>query len=175
MSGAVITGAFVLSAVGAFYLLNDRFEEYGRIFLRVGVAAGFVCSILQVFPTGDLHGRYLAKHQPITTAAMEGLFRTEKGAPMVLMGQPDVEHQRIDNPLVVNKVLSYLIYGTTRAQVQGLDAFPHEDWPTNIPLLYFSYHIMAGLGTIFVAVMTLSVLAVRGGRIFRMRWLLWIF
>jgi len=85
MSGAVITGAFVMSGVGAFYLLNHRFEEYGRIFLKVGVAAGLVCSILQVFPTGDLHGRYLAKHQPITTAAMEGLFRTEKGAPMVLM------------------------------------------------------------------------------------------
>ena len=157
MSGAVITGAFVMSGLGAFYLLNDRFEEYGRIFLRVGVAAGFVCSILQVFPTGDLHGRYLAKHQPITTAAMEGLFRTEKGAPMVLMGQPDVEHQRIDNPLVVNKVLSFLVYGTTEAQVQGLNAFPREDWPTNIPLLYFSYHIMVGLGTIFILVMSLAI------------------
>jgi cytochrome d ubiquinol oxidase subunit I len=173
MSGAVITGAFVMSAVGAFYLLNQRFEEYGRIFLRVGVVAGFICSVLQVFPTGDLHGRYLAKHQPITTAAMEGLFRTEKGAPMVLMGQPDVEHQRIDNPLVVNKVLSYLIYGTTEAQVQGLNAFPREDWPTNIPLLYFSYHIMAGLGTIFIAVMSLAIFLLWRKRLFETRWLLW--
>src|SRR3954467_7342377 len=64
MSGAVITGAFVMAAVGAFYLLNDRSQEYARIFLRVGVIAGFVCSVAQVFPTGDLHGRYLAKHQP---------------------------------------------------------------------------------------------------------------
>jgi len=174
MSGAVITGAFVMSAVGAFYLLNRRLEEYGRIFLRVGVAAGFICSVLQVFPTGDLHGRYLAKHQPITTAAMEGLFRTEKGAPMVLMGQPDVEHQRIDNPLVVNKVLSFLVYGTTEAQVQGLNAFPHEDWPTNIPLLYFSYHIMAGLGTMFIAVMTLAIFFLWRKELFEMRWLLWI-
>ena len=126
MSGAVITGAFVMAAVGAFYLLNNRFPEYGRVFLRLGATAGFACSLLQVFPTGDLHGRYLARHQPVTTAAMEGLFRTEKGAPMVLMGQPDVEQQRIDNPLVVNKVLSYLIYGTTRAQVHGLDEFPRE-------------------------------------------------
>ena len=173
MSGAVITGAFVMSGVGAFYLLNDRFEEYGRIFLRVGVAAGFVCSILQVFPTGDLHGRYLAKHQPITTAAMEGLFRTEKGAPLVLMGQPDVEHQRIDNPLVVNKVLSFLVYGTTEAQVQGLNAFPREDWPTNIPLLYFSYHIMVGLGTIFIAVMSLAIFLLWRKTLFEARWLLW--
>ena len=174
MSGAVITGAFVMSAVGAFYLLNQRFEEYGRIFLRVGVIAGFICSVLQVFPTGDLHGRYLAKHQPITTAAMEGLFRTEKGAPMVLMGQPDVERQRIDNPLVVNKVLSFLIYGTTEAQVEGLNAFPKEDWPTNIPLLYFSYHIMAGLGTIFMSVMTLALLSLWRKTLFQMRWLLWL-
>jgi len=174
MSGAVITGAFVMSAVGAFYLLNRRFEEFGGIFLRVGVTAGFICSVLQVFPTGDLHGRYLAKHQPITTAAMEGLFRTEKGAPMVLMGQPDVERQRIDNPLVVNKVLSFLIYGTTEAQVKGLNEFPREDWPTNIPLLYFSYHIMAGLGTIFIAVMSLAILQLWRGKLFETRWLLWV-
>jgi len=174
MSGAVITGAFVMSAVGAFYLLNRRFEEFGGIFLRVGVTAGFICSVLQVFPTGDLHGRYLAKHQPITTAAMEGLFRTEKGAPMVLMGQPDVERQRIDNPLVVNKVLSFLIYGTTEAQVKGLNEFPREDWPTNIPLLYFSYHIMAGLGTIFIAVMSLAILQLWRGKLFESRWLLWV-
>jgi cytochrome bd ubiquinol oxidase subunit I len=174
MSGAVITGAFVMSAVGAFYLLNRRFEEFGGIFLRVGVTAGFICSVLQVFPTGDLHGRYLAKHQPVTTAAMEGLFRTEKGAPMVLMGQPDVEHQRIDNPLVVNKVLSFLVYGTTEAQVKGLNEFPREDWPTNIPLLYFSYHIMAGLGTIFIAVMSLAILQLWRGKLFETRWLLWV-
>jgi len=175
MSGAVITGSFVMAAVGAFYLLNDRSQEYGRIFLRVGVIAGFVCSVAQVFPTGDLHGRYVAKHQPITTAAMEGLFQTQKGAPMVLMGQPDVERQRIDNPLVVNKVLSFLIYGTTEAQVKGLNEFPRDDWPSNIPLLYFSYHIMAGLGTIFIAVMTLALLLLLWrGKLFETRWLLWV-
>jgi cytochrome d ubiquinol oxidase subunit I len=174
MSGAVITGSFVMAAVGAFYLLNDRSQEYGRIFLRVGVIAGFVCSVAQVFPTGDLHGRYLAKHQPVTTAAMEGLFQTQKGAPMVLMGQPDVERQRIDNPLVVNKVLSFLIYGTTEAEVKGLNEYSREDWPTNIPLLYFSYHIMAGLGTIFIAVMTLALLLLWRGKLFETRWLLWV-
>jgi len=174
MSGAVITGSFVMAAIGAFYLLNERSQEYGRIFLRVGVIAGFIFSALQIFPTGDLHGRYVAKHQPITTAAMEGLFRTEQGAPIVLLGQPDVEHQRIDNPIAVNKVLSFLIYGTTEAQVQGLNAFPKEDWPTNIPLLFFSYHIMAGLGTIFIAVMTLGVLFLWRNRLFTTRWLLWV-
>ena len=174
MSGAVITGAFVMAAVGAFYLLNRRFEEHGRIFLRVGVTAGFIFSVLQVFPTGDLHGKYLAKHQPVTTAAMEGLFRTEKGAPMVILGQPDIEHNRIDNPLVVNKVLSFLIYGTSEAEVRGLSEFPREDWPTNIPLLYFSYHIMAGLGTIFIAVMAIAAVLMWRNRLFTTRWALWV-
>ena len=174
MSGAVITGAFVMAAVGAYYLIEKQHEEFGRAFLRVGVIAGFIFCMLQIFPTGDLHGRYLAKHQPAAMAGMEGLFKTEKGAPLAIMGQPDVEHERIDNPLVVNKVLSFLIYGTTSATVPGLNEFPKDQWPTNIPLLYFSYHIMAGLGTIFVAVMGLAILQLWRGKLFQTTWLLWI-
>jgi cytochrome d ubiquinol oxidase subunit I len=174
MSGAVVTASFVMAAAGAFYLLMRKHEEYGRMFVRTGVIAGIAASLLQVFPTGDLHGKYMAKHQPATTAAMEGLFKTESGAPMVILGQPDVERRRIDNPLVVNKALSFLIYGTTRAEVRGLDQFPQSEWPTNIPLLFFSYHVMAGLGTMFIAVMGLSALLLLRRRLFRARWMLWI-
>jgi len=174
MSGAVITGAFVMCAVGAYYLLEGIFVEQGRIFLRVGVTAGVIFCILQIFPTGDLHGKYMARHQSVTTAAMEGLFKSETGAPIVLLGQPDEEHERIDNPLVVNKVLSFLIYGTTTAEVKGLNEYPKQDWPTNIPLLYYSYHIMAGLGTIFVAVMVVSAFLLWRRRLFTSRWMLWI-
>jgi len=174
MSGAVITAAFVMSAVGAYYLLEGIFIEQGRIFLRVGVIAGVIFSILQIFPTGDLHGRYMAQHQPVTTAAMEGLFKTETGAPIVILGQPDEEHRRIDNPLAVNKVLSFLIYGHTSAEVKGLNEFPKDVWPTNIPLLYYSYHIMAGLGTIFVAVMVIAVFLLWRKKLFASRWMLWI-
>ncbi|HLW51546.1 MAG TPA: cytochrome ubiquinol oxidase subunit I [Candidatus Angelobacter sp.] len=174
MSGAAITGAFVMSAVGAFYLLERKFAEHGRLFLRVGVIAGLIFSVIQIFPTGDLHGKYMARQQPVTTAAMEGLFKTEGGAPIVILGQPDEEHERIDNPLIVNKVLSFLIYGTTTAEVRGLNEFPKGDWPTNIPLLYYSYHIMAGLGTIFVAVTVVAVFLLWRKRLYRTRWMLWI-
>jgi cytochrome d ubiquinol oxidase subunit I len=105
---------------------------------------------------------------------MEGLFKTEAGAPIVLLGQPDAESQRIDNPLVANRVLSFLIYGTTTAQVKGLSEFPKADWPTNIPLLYYSYHIMAGLGTIFVVVMAASAFLLSRGALYTTRWMLWI-
>jgi cytochrome bd ubiquinol oxidase subunit I len=174
MSGAVITGAFVMSGVGAYYLLENKFVEYARTFLRLGVVAGIVVCILQIFPTGDLQGKYMARHQPVTTAAMEGLFRSETGAPLVILGQPDEESGRIDNPLVVNKVLSFLTYGTTTAEVKGLNEFPRDQWPTNIPLLYFSYHIMAGLGTVFVAVMAAAAFLLWRGRLFQSRWILWI-
>jgi cytochrome d ubiquinol oxidase subunit I len=174
MSGAVVTGALVMCGVGAYYLLEEKFVEDGRIFLRVGVIAGLIACVLQVFPTGDMQGRFVAKHQPVTTAAMEGLFKTEAGAPLVILGQPDEQHQTIDNPLVVNRILSLLIYGTTAAEVRGLNEFPRDEWPTNIPLLYYSYHIMAGLGTIFVAVMIVAALLLWSKRLHRTRWMLWI-
>ncbi len=173
VSGAVITGSFVMSSVGAFYLLENRFPDHGKIFVRVGVIAGSISCVTQIFPTGDLHGRYMAKHQPAAVAAMEGLFTSQKGAPIVLMGQPDEEKQTIDNPLAVNDVLSFLIYGTTRAEVEGLDKIPRDQWPSPLPLLFYAYHIMAGLGTYFVLLMLAAVFLLWRGKLFETRWALW--
>jgi cytochrome d ubiquinol oxidase subunit I len=173
MCAAVITASFVMSAVGALYLLQGREGPYGRIFLRLGVIAGIISCILQVFPTGDLHGKYMAKNQPTAIAAMEGLFHSEKGAGMILMGQPNYESETIDNPLVVNKVLSFLIYGTTAAEVEGLDHFPRDQWPSTLPLLFYSYHIMVGLGTWFGALMGLAAFLLWRGKLYSARWILW--
>lgn len=173
MTGATVTGAFVMSAVGAFYLLEGRNQAFGRIFLKVGVVAGVIASILIIFPTGDLHGKYVARNQPAAIAAMEGLFKSTTGAPIVLVGQPNEETGEIDNPLVVNNVLSYLIYGTTKAEVQGLDRFPRDQWPTALPLLYYAYHIMAGLGTWFVLLMVVSAFLLWRGRLYHTRGCLW--
>jgi cytochrome d ubiquinol oxidase subunit I len=173
MSGAVITGSFVMSAIGAFYVLENRFSEQGKIFLRVGVVVGLISCVSQIFPTGDLHGRYMAKHQPAAVAAMEGLFNTQRGAGIVLIGQPNEENQTIDNPLVVNNVLSFLIYGTTEAEVKGLDQIPRDQWPSPLPLLFYSYHIMAGLGTYFVLLMVIAGFLLWRGTLFTSRWALW--
>ena len=173
MTGAVITGSFVMAAVGAFYMLEGRNQEFGRIFLKVGTITGLIASILIIFPTGDLHGKYVAHHQPAAMAAMEGVFKSESGAGLVLMGQPNEETGEIDNPLVVNNVLSYLIYGTTKAEVIGLDRFPRDEWPTALPLLFYAYHIMAGLGTWFVTIMILSAFLLWRGRLFTTRSVLW--
>jgi cytochrome d ubiquinol oxidase subunit I len=173
MTGAVVTGSFVMAAAGAFYLLEGRREEYGRIFLKVGVIAGVIASIVVIFPTGDLHGKYVARSQPTAVAAMEGLFKSETGAPVVLMGQPNEVTQEIDNPIVVNDALSFLIYGTTKAEVKGLAQFPQDQRPTALPLLFYAYHIMAGLGTWFVLLMVVAAFLLWRGKIYSTRWALW--
>ncbi|HVJ09429.1 MAG TPA: cytochrome ubiquinol oxidase subunit I [Acidisarcina sp.] len=173
MCGAVVTAAFVMTAVGAFYMLEKQFQEYGRIFLKTGVIAGAIACTAMIFPTGDLHGKYVAHHQPVSMAAMEGLFHSAKGADVVLVGQPDYASGKVDNPIVVNNLLSFLIYGTTKAEVQGLDHFPQDQWPTTLPLLFYAYHIMAGLGTYFVAVMLLAAFLLWRGKLYTTRWIQW--
>jgi cytochrome d ubiquinol oxidase subunit I len=81
--------AFVMAAVGAFYLLQKRDEDYGRIFLKLGVIAGLISCVLQIFPTGDLHGKYVAKHQPAAIAGHGRPLPLRKGRAMVLIGQPN--------------------------------------------------------------------------------------
>jgi cytochrome bd ubiquinol oxidase subunit I len=174
MTGAVVTASFVMAAVGAFYLLDGKREGYGRIFTRVGVISGVISCILIIFPTGDLHGKYVARNQPAAIAAMEGLFHTETGAGIVLMGQPNEDTQLIDNPIVVNNVLSFLIYGTTKAEVTGLDRIPRDQWPSALPLLFYAYHIMAGLGTYFVALMMVAAFLLWRKKLYTSRWILWL-
>ena len=174
MSGAVITGSFVMASVGAFYLLWGQFREHGRIFVRVGVLSGAIFSILQLFPTGDGQGRMIAQNQPATLAAMEALFEGGPGAPLIIMGQPNVPERKIDNPVVFPKMLSFLTYRAWEAEVRGLNAFPPDTWPDNLPLLYYSYHILVGLGTVFIAVMLVAVLLLWRGKLFDANWMLWI-
>ena len=174
MSGAVITGTFVMSAVGAFYLLEKKHVEQGRIFVRVGVITGLIFSLLQLFPTGDESGRMVARHQPVTLAAMEALWNTQPGAPLVILGQPNPVEQKIDNPIIVPQMLSFLTWRHWTAEVKGLNSFPQEDWPPNVPLVYYSYHIMVGLGTIFIAVTALASVLLWRGTLYDARWMLWV-
>ena len=174
MIASVVTASFVMAGLGAFYLLMKQHEPYGRLFVQVGVVAGLAATLLMVFPTGDGQGRLVAQHQPATLAAMEGLFETAEGAPLALIGQPDMERLRLDNPILIPDVLSFLTYRRWKAEVQGLDQFPRDAWPENIPLLYYCYHIMVGLGTIFIAVMGLAGLFLWRRRLYGNRFVLWI-
>jgi len=174
MGGAVVTGSFAVAALGAFYVLSKKQVEYGKMFLKAGVIAGCISSIWMLFPSGDLQGRMVAKYQPVTLAAMEGLFETKKGAPLVLIGQPDMEKKRLDNAIHIPNALSFITYQRWDAEVKGLDQFPEDQHPTNIPLLYYSFHIMVGLGTIFIALMVISAIWLWRGWLFNANWLLWM-
>jgi cytochrome d ubiquinol oxidase subunit I len=174
MSGAAVTGAFFVAAVGAFYVLSRRQEQYGRLFLAVGVIVGVLASVFQIFPSGDRQGRLVADYQPVTLAAMEGLFHTEAGAGIILIGQPNMAEEKLDNPIYVPKALSFLTYRRWEARVTGLTDFPQTIWPDNIPLLYYSYHIMVGLGTIFTVIMIAAAFLLWRRKLAESRKMLWI-
>src|SRR5487761_2084414 len=142
MIATVVTAGFAMASLGAYYLLASKHTAYGKTFLRVGVVAGTIALTLLLFPTGDEQGKMVLENQPATLAAMEGLFDTAQGAPLAILGQPDMDKMKLDNPLEIPAALSFLTYKSWGAQVKGLRDFPRDSWPDNIPLLYFAYHIM---------------------------------
>jgi cytochrome bd ubiquinol oxidase subunit I len=103
---------------------------------------------------------------------VEGRFRSGERAPITIIGQPNVRERTLDNPIAVPGMLSFLAYGHFYSDVRGLDEFPEKDWPDNIALLYYAFHIMAGLGTILVTIMLLANLLAWTGRLERSRGML---
>ena len=172
--GAVVTGAFAMTGLGAYYLLARQHEHFGRMFVRVGLIAAVIGSVWMLFPTGHLASEQVAEKKPVALAAMEGQFGTEQPAGLVIVGQPDMERERIDNPIVIPRALSFLVYQNWGAEVKGLEAYPQVNWPDNIPLLYYSYHVMVGLGTIFIAITVVAAFLLWRRKLFESRWMLWI-
>ncbi len=174
MGGAVLTGSFAMAGLGAYYLLVKQHLDYGRLFVTLGVMVGLIASGSQLFPSGDLEGEQVTTYQPAKLAAMEGLFHTQRGAGIVIIGQPDPAQGTLDNAIIVPDGLSFLTYRRWLAQVRGLDAFPPDRRPDSIALVYYSYHIMVGLGTFFIAIMALAAFLLWRRRLFQSRWMLWI-
>lgn len=184
MMGAATTGSFVMAAIGAYYLLVGGSEkatpearshaEFGKVFVRTGVMVGLPAAALLAFPTGDFQAANVARHKPAAFASMEGLFETHDGAPLVIIGQPDMEKRRLDNPIEVPQILSILTWRRWGAEVKGLDAFPESEWPDNVPLHYYAYHIMVGLGTLFMGAMLLAAWLLWKQKLYDSRAMLWV-
>jgi cytochrome d ubiquinol oxidase subunit I len=174
MMAAVVTGSFVMAAVGAFYLLRGTDAPVVRRFLGLGVTAGLLASLIVAFPTGDHQAKLVARHQPAALAGMEGRFESGPYARITLIGQPDVAKRRIDNPLQVPGMLSFLAFGAFHSDVPGLAAYPPDTWPDNIELLYYAFHVMVGLGTIFIGIMALAALMLVRGKLAGNRPMLWL-
>jgi cytochrome bd ubiquinol oxidase subunit I len=156
MMASVVTASFVVCSVSALWVLRARHLPHARKALKLGLAAGLVSCVLVAFPTGDTQAKLVARYQPVALAAMEGRFESGPQAEISVIGQPNIPEKRLDNPIRIPGALSFLAYGTFHSDVKGLDAFPKEEWPTNIEVLYYAFHVMAGLGTMFIGLMGLG-------------------
>jgi cytochrome d ubiquinol oxidase subunit I len=173
-AASIVTSSFVVAAIGAFYILNNKHHEFGNLFIKTGVIFGLISSILVAFPTGDLAAKNVVKHQPVTFAAMEGIFETEDGgSEIILIGQPNTLEKKLDNKIAVPNILSFLTYQKWEAEIKGLNEFNENDYPTNIPGLYYAYHIMVGLGTIFIGLMLVAAIQLFRKKLFKSKWILW--
>ena len=171
---ALVTGSFVVAAMGAFYTLRWRHPVQARLYLRAGTAVGLIASVLVAVPTGDQQAKMVGNHQPVTLAAMEGRFVGGPMAGVAVIGQPNVAARRLDNPIEVPGALSFLAYGTFKSYVHGLQEYPETTWPDNIELLYYSFHLMITLGTLFILLMAYAGLQNWRGRLESSTGLLWV-
>jgi cytochrome d ubiquinol oxidase subunit I len=172
MTAAVCAGGFIVAGVGAYYLLANRDLAFGRAFVRDGVLVALVSSALVIFPTGDRNGANVTEYQPVKLAAMEGLFESAHGAPLAIIGMPDLSRRTLIDPIFVPDLLSFLAYGNARANVAGLSSYATELWPP-VELTYYAYHVMVGLGTIFIAVAALAAFLLWRKRLFETPFVLW--
>jgi cytochrome bd ubiquinol oxidase subunit I len=173
-TAAVVTGSFVVAAVGALYALRGVHRQQAQLYLRAGTLAGLAASLLAAFPTGDQQAKMVGSHQPVTLAAMEGKFVGGDMAGVTVIGQPNVKLRRLDNPIQIPGALSFLAYGTFQSYVHGLEEYPEGDWPDNIELLYYAFHLMITLGTLFIFIMLWANLQRFRGRLESSTWLLWV-
>jgi cytochrome d ubiquinol oxidase subunit I len=173
-AAAVVTGSFVIAAVGAFYALRGEHRQQATIYLRAGTAVGLLASLFVAFPTGDQQAKLVGQYQPVTLAAMEGRFRGAADADIAMIGQPNVAEERLENPITLPGGLSFLAYGSFTSYVRGLNEFPRDTWPDNIELLYYAFHLMITLGTSFIAIMGWALWARWRGHLETSRPLLWV-
>lgn len=143
---AYLTTALVVGAVGAWHLLRDRGNASARLMFSMALWMATVVAPIQIF-AGDQHGLNTLEHQPAKIAAMEGHFttNTDGGMPLTLFGLPDMQAGEMRHAIEIPHLGSLILTHSLDGQVQGLDAFPREDWP-NVWVVFFSFRVMVGIG-----------------------------
>ncbi len=171
VTAAYLTTALIVGAVGAWHLLRDSANRHARLMFSMAMWMALVVAPAQVV-IGDLHGLNTLEHQPQKVAAMEGHWeerRTE--APMILFAMPNMEAERNDLEVSIPGLGSLILGHSWEAEIRGLKSFPREDRPTNVPLVFWSFRVMVGLGLLMVALgITAFVMRLRG-RLYDTPWL----
>ncbi len=168
--GCWLAGAFLVISVGAFYLLKQRHAIFARATLKVGLVFAIISCLLQAY-LGDLSGKIVARYQPAKLAALEGVYKTEAGVPMYVLGLPNTAEKRVEYAIKIPNMLSFLVWGNFHATIQGLDAFPEQDWP-KVPWVFQSYHLMLYMWTAMLISSLLALFFWWRGTLFSKVWFL---
>ncbi|HUU03991.1 MAG TPA: cytochrome ubiquinol oxidase subunit I [Myxococcota bacterium] len=155
IDACLITGAFFMLGISAWYLLKGRHVEFAKKSLRLSLIIGFAAALMQIF-LGHYHAVQVTRTQPEKLAAFEGLFETQKEAPLLIFGIPDAESRQVHAAIRIPGMLSLLTSGTTDAEVRGLNDVPENEWPP-LGLTFFSFHLMFLLGLYFVGLTALGM------------------
>ncbi|MGD8237073.1 MAG: cytochrome ubiquinol oxidase subunit I [Armatimonadota bacterium] len=149
IAGTLVSGAFFMLGISAWYLLKGRHTEFARRSLRPALLLGFVGSVGQL-GLGHYHAVQVAATQPEKLAAIEGIFETQRRAPALLFGIPDPDAERMRAAIRVPGLLSLMAFGSLDAEVRGLKDVPRGEWPP-VALTFYSFHLMVALGMYFIA------------------------
>ena len=171
VDGAIITGAFFMMGVSAWYLLKGRHTEFAQKSLVMSLIVALIASLVQL-PLGHWHAVQVADTQPEKLAAIEGVFETQRGAPVLLFGIYNGQDE-MDFAIRIPKLLSLLAFGSVDAEVKGLNDFPRRDWPPLI-LTFYPFHLMVLLGLYFIALTLLGIYLYWRKLLFKNRLFLWL-
>jgi cytochrome d ubiquinol oxidase subunit I len=161
---AYLTTAFVVGSVGAFHLRRDSGNERARVMFSMAMWMAVVVAPIQII-AGDMHGLNTLQHQPAKIAAMEGHFDTQRGAPLILFGWPDMQAETTRYAIEVPRLGSLVLTHKWDGEVKGLKAWPRADRPYS-PVLFWSFRIMVGLGVLMVVLGLFSLWARLRGRLY---------
>jgi len=170
--GAFILGGFFVCSVSAYYLIKNRHEVFAKRCFTIGVVIAAVFSLLALV-TGHDQAKKVTETQPAKMAAFEGHFQTGPGD-LYLFGWPDAKNEEVDFGVAIPGMLSFLVHWDFNEPVTGLDEIPDDEEPP-VWLPFQMYHLMVGLGMLFILLTLATLPLLRGGRVFKMKWLLWIY
>ena len=164
-----LTTAFVVAGVSAWYLLRGEHAEVARKGLSAGLIAAALLAPTQIF-MGDQHGLQVKRDQPMKVAAMEGLWETTRGAPLLLFALPDQEAEENRLEIAIPNLASLILTHEWDGEVKGLKEVAPEDRP-HVAIVFWSLRLMVGLGLFFLAVAAFGLVARWRGTLYENRWL----
>lgn len=148
-----LTAAFFIAGISAYRILRGDKKRAPQLALRTALYTAAILTPLQIV-AGDLHGLNTFEHQPAKIAAMEGVWETERGAPLLLFAVPNEEEKRNDYAIGIPKVASLILTHELDGEIKGLNEFAGEHPP--VKPLFFGFRIMVGMGMLMLLLAWLS-------------------